>query len=384
MNRREFVRLAGAGAAYTGLGGLGGIAAAQARRDPDFEFHSPLSEAWYRSGSYFPWTSTTENNEGRTVQVFHQTWGDRANPPLLLVHGFPNSSFDFHRLVPLLQERYFIAALDFPGFGFSDKPQDGYSYMLEDDARLLDFYVREILGLDRFHLFTHDRGVSVGLAFMGNYLDAPRSPYEITYHFLSNSGMYLPLANLFPSQTAVLDPVRGPEYIAELKARPRLTEGDAEDVAFADIQAFNDGVGVRLHIGKYLLERAANETRWLENLPRSPVPSALLWGLQDPVNPVRIANHVWDTYMNEREVESSFWYLPSASHYPQREAPAEVAEVVELCLAGRVPAPSEETEFMMELMRGRTDRSPVYVGRSRPRPMVFPGAIQYSPRGYPQ
>ena len=35
-------------------------------------------------------------------------------------------------MIPFLEENYFVAVLDFPGFGFSDKPQDGYSYMLED------------------------------------------------------------------------------------------------------------------------------------------------------------------------------------------------------------------------------------------------------------
>lgn len=60
-----------------------------------------------------------------------------ANPRLLLVHGLPNSSFDYYRLIPLLEQDYHIAVLDFPGSGLSDKPQDGFSYLLEDNARRL-------------------------------------------------------------------------------------------------------------------------------------------------------------------------------------------------------------------------------------------------------
>ena len=94
-----------------------------------FTFYSPLAEEWYRAGQYFEWTSTTRNNEGRRVNVFYRTFGSRSNPALVILHGYPTSSFDFREMIPFLEEDYFVAVLDFPGFGFSDKPQDGYSYM---------------------------------------------------------------------------------------------------------------------------------------------------------------------------------------------------------------------------------------------------------------
>ena len=72
-----------------------------------------------------------------------------------------------------------------------------------------------------------------------------------------------------------------------------------------------------------------------ENLPRSPVPVAYLWGLLDVVNPPRIAHHVWDRYLNDRDAESSFWILPTAAHYPQKK-PEQVAKIVRLALEGNV------------------------------------------------
>ena len=253
-----------------------------------FTFYSPLAEEWYRAGEYFEWTSTTPNNDGRRVNVFYRTFGDRANPALVILHGYPTSSFDFREMIPFLEEDYFVAVLDFPGFGFSDKPQDGYSYMLEDDAKLVDHFVREVVGLSRFHLLTHDRGGSVGFAFLGNYLAREERAYEITYHFISNGGLFLPLANLSQGQYDIQHAVRGPELIREQQARPRVTEGTPRQVAYGDIQAFNDGIGARLYVGKYLLERTANEYRWLDTLRESPIPTALIWGLQDTVNPPRI------------------------------------------------------------------------------------------------
>ena len=72
--------------------------------------------------------------------------------------------------------------------------------MLAENAEIVDHFVREVVGFDDFALFTHDRGVSIGLAFLGNYLDHPNPGYTVNYHFLSNSGMFLPLANLVPFQ----------------------------------------------------------------------------------------------------------------------------------------------------------------------------------------
>ena len=402
MDRRGFVKLAAASPAlaspiYVGCsdGNLDGDASGTVIGTPSldsqtgFTFYSPLAEQWYRAGQYFEWTSTTRNNEGRRVNVFYRTFGNRSNPALVIFHGYYRHSFDFRLLIPFLEEDYFVAILDFPGFGFSDKPQDGYSYMIADDAMLMDYFVREILGLSQFQFLTHDRGGSVGFAFLGNYMASEEKEYEITYHFISNGGLYQPLLN-FGGQIDFLHPVRGPEVTRERQARPRVTEGTPEQVGNADILAFNDGVGAQLHVGKYQLERTVRQYRWLDNLRKSPVPTALIWGVQDTPNPVRIANHIWYNYLDRRSVESSFWLLP-AGHSPHRDTAEEMAGIVRTCLEVGIPAPEDENVFMRELARNRTATSPVYVGRTIVEDLYyesntridFPGSIEYSPDGYP-
>ena len=350
----------------------------------DFVFYSELAQEWYEGGDYFEWTSTTRNNNSAIIDVFYRTWGNPNNPQLLIIHGFPNSSFDFHALIPLLESNYYIAALDFPGSGFSDKPLNGFSYMLAENAEIVDYFVREVVEFDNFAMFTHDRGVSIGLAFLGNYIDDPDPRYNLNYHFLSNSGMFLPLANLTDFQTIILDPVRGPQMIEARSAQPRLMEGDPVAVAYSDIFAFNDGNRSLLHVGKYLLERAENEFDWLDNLPRSPVPVAYLWGITDIVNPIRIPNYIWLTYLNDRDVESSMWILPTAGHYPQRDNPVEVEKIIRTALNGEIPSRTEEDDWMWEYARSREAEDAIYVGHSNVRKMEFPGAVQYSPDGYPQ
>jgi pimeloyl-ACP methyl ester carboxylesterase len=198
-----------------------------------------------------------------------------------------------------------------------------------------------------------------------------------------NGGLFLPIANLSQGQRDMLDPVRGPELIKQNRARPRVTQGTQRDVAEADMLAFNDGVGAQLYVGKYLLERAKNEWRWLANLQQSPVPTALLWGLTDPVNPPRIAHYIWSNCLNGRAVESSFWILPTAGHTLHVDKPEQVTDVVLTCLNGRIPAPEHENAFMAQIARER--KSPdaaVYIGRTHDVvPMVFPGAVEYTPAG---
>ena len=358
---------------------VNGLSVAQ---DSEFVFYSDLANDWYVGGDYFEWTSTTEDNNAAKVNVFYRTWGDESKPKLVLIHGFPNSSFDYYKMIPYLEDEYHIAALDFPGSGFSDKPLDGYNYMLAENAEIVDHFVREVVGFEDFALFTHDRGVSIGLAFLGNYLDNPSPGYTVNYHFLSNSGMFLPLANLVPFQLSLLDADAGERMIQARSAQPRRTEGEPESLAFSDIFAFKQGNISLLYVGRYLLERQVNETRWLENLLRSPVPVAYLWGLTDNVNPIRIPNHVWDTYLNDREVESSFWILPTAGHYPQRDNPEEVAKIVRMALTGQIPDREAESEFMRRYGGSRAAEDAVFVGRSKIEELDFPSSIEYTPSGY--
>ena len=358
---------------------VNGLSVAQ---DSEFVFYSDLANDWYVGGDYFEWTSTTEDNNAAKVNVFYRTWGDESKPKLVLIHGFPNSSFDYYKMIPYLADEYHIAALDFPGSGFSDKPLDGYNYMLAENAEIVDHFVREVVGFEDFALFTHDRGVSIGLAFLGNYLDHPNPGYTVNYHFLSNSGMFLPLANLVPFQLSLLDADAGERMIQARSAQPRRTEGEPESLAFSDIFAFNQGNISLLYVGRYLLERQVNETRWLENLLRSPVPVAYLWGLTDNINPIRIPNHVWDTYLNDREVESSFWILPTAGHYPQRDNPEEVAKIVRMALTDQIPDREAESEFMRRYGGSRAAEDAVFVGRSKIEELDFPSSIEYTPSGY--
>ena len=130
----------------------------------------PEAEVWGSGGSYFGWQSSlSENRKFPKVNVFYRTFGNISNPAIIMIHGWPTSSYDFKELISELEDDYYVAVIDTPGYGFSDKPKGGYRYSIPDDARLLDYFIREILDLSNFTLLTHDKGDSVGFAFLTLY-----------------------------------------------------------------------------------------------------------------------------------------------------------------------------------------------------------------------
>ncbi len=279
------------------------------------------------------------------MAVFSRRLGTPGEPPLVLVHGFPTSSFDFFALANELSSEFDIHVLDFPGYGLSDKPPEPYVYSLYDDARLLVYAITQVWKLTEYRMLTHDRGSSVGMVALGMLaaLDPPAVPVDL---ILTNANIYLPLSNLTPLQTALLDPTTArataaaitPEMLAAGMGAstfmPRRTLTDPEIAALAKCFARNDGIRVLPDTIRYLHERAADETSWLEALSTSHVNTTVVWGLHDNIAPLRVPNLVWQTYLKNKPGTNRYWVVPGADHYLQCDAPGQLAEIVRLTAQG--------------------------------------------------
>ncbi len=96
------------------------------------------------------------------VKVFYREAGRRENPTVLLLHGFPTSSFMYRNLIPLLADRYHVIAPDLPGFGLTQAPEDGrYAYTFDQLSRTLGRFTEQ-LHLDRYAIQVFDYGAPVG------------------------------------------------------------------------------------------------------------------------------------------------------------------------------------------------------------------------------
>jgi pimeloyl-ACP methyl ester carboxylesterase len=100
--------------------------------------------------------------EADGVQVFYRAAGDPDAPVILLLHGFPTSSFMFRELIPRLAGDYRVIAPDLPGFGFTDiPPERKYVYTFDRLAATLDAFI-QVLKIRRFALYVFDYGAPTG------------------------------------------------------------------------------------------------------------------------------------------------------------------------------------------------------------------------------
>jgi pimeloyl-ACP methyl ester carboxylesterase len=100
--------------------------------------------------------------EADGVQVFYRAAGDPNAPVVLLLHGFPSSSFMFRELIPRLADRYRVIAPDLPGFGFTEVPVERkYTYSFDALARTIEAFT-EALKIKRYALYVFDYGAPTG------------------------------------------------------------------------------------------------------------------------------------------------------------------------------------------------------------------------------
>ena len=109
-----------------------------------------------------PFTSIRQV-EADGVRVFYREAGAPDAPAILLLHGFPASSFMYRELIPRLAARYRVIAPDLPGFGFTDVPAArNYKYSFEAIARTITVFT-EAIHLNRYALYIFDYGAPTGL-----------------------------------------------------------------------------------------------------------------------------------------------------------------------------------------------------------------------------
>ena len=101
--------------------------------------------------------------EADGVEVFYRAAGDPSAPVVLLLHGFPTSSFMFRELIPRLADQFRVIAPDLPGFGFTEVPEKrNYTYSFDALARTTEAFT-EALGLHRYAIYIFDYGAPTGL-----------------------------------------------------------------------------------------------------------------------------------------------------------------------------------------------------------------------------
>ena len=119
------------------------------------------------------------------INIFYREAGDPHKPTIVLLHGFPSSSFMFRDLIPLLSDRFHLVAPDYPGMGYSEAPPAAkFTATFDTVAGVIgDFMAQQHLG--HYILYMQDFGGPVGMRL------ALQHPEQVAGIIIQNSPVSL-------------------------------------------------------------------------------------------------------------------------------------------------------------------------------------------------
>lgn len=248
--------------------------------------------------------------------------GREPPEPLVVVHGYPTSSFDYAEVAPALAEHRRVVLVDLLGFGLSDKPDQRYTMAGQADvvAGVLDR-----LGITRCALLTHDMGDTVGGELLARSLEG-RWPVEVTRRVVTNGSIYIDLAHLTDGQLLLLSlPDEAlPEGVgAGVEGLGRALSDTLAEAnrgidmrAHAELVVHDGGTRILARLIRYVEERRANERRFTGAIEAHPSPLHIVWGPEDPIAVAEMA-----TKLQQARPDATLTWVTGAGHYPQVEGP---------------------------------------------------------------
>ncbi|MBD1581378.1 alpha/beta hydrolase [Pseudoalteromonas sp. S16_S37] len=116
--------------------------------------------------------------------IFYREAGDKSDPTIVLLHGFPTSSHMYRNLIPKLADNYHVIAPDYPGFGNSSMPAvNEFEYSFDNLAKITEHFLNQV-GVDKFTMYVMDYGAPIGFRI------AQANPEKIEGLIIQNGNAY--------------------------------------------------------------------------------------------------------------------------------------------------------------------------------------------------
>ncbi|MCK0128134.1 alpha/beta hydrolase [Erythrobacter sp. F6033] len=253
--------------------------------------------------------------------------GENTNArPLLLVHGFPTCAWDWVPVWETLGAQHHLIACDMLGFGLSDKPRSGYSIHLQTDIQTA---LLNHLGIGEFDALVHDYGVSVGQELLARQQENSAAAGLGKMVFL-NGGIFPDQHRARPIQKLGVSPFgfllgllfsrKGFGKSFSEVFGPETQPSEAELDAFWEFISHKDGNRITHKLLHYIADRVTHKTRWEAALVAAEDKVGLINGALDPVS----GKHAYDRW-RATVPNARHHLIETVGHYPQVEAPREVA-----------------------------------------------------------
>ena len=269
---------------------------------------------------------------GHQIHVFEQ---EGEGVPLVMLHGFPSSSYDWQPLIDRLEGRR-ILAFDFLGFGLSDKPRD-HSYTLSWQADLTEELVLRYGNARPVHVVAHDLGTSVATELLARDL-AGELNFRLDGVLLSNGSILTERANPTLGQKILKGPLgsvatrlMSESFFSHQFRSIFSDQHPVTDQAVADNWALlvnNDGNRLGHKLVSYMTERVIYADRWHGAITDWQGDLRLAWGMQDPVAVPEVLEGLLELHP---DLPVTRW--EDLGHYPQIEDPPRFAAAVDESMA---------------------------------------------------
>tara|TARA_B100000768_G_C11213757_1_gene347206 strand:+ start:204 stop:1085 length:882 start_codon:yes stop_codon:yes gene_type:complete len=245
---------------------------------------------------------------------------------MVILHGYPTSSYDYYKVLPELSKHYRVIIHDHLGFGFSEKPLD-YSYSLLDQADLA-LQLWQQLGVKKVHLLAHDYGTSVATEIIARNNNNELT-IEIENLTLCNGSMHIELSQLRTIQKLLKNKWLG-KYVAKLTTfaifsknlrnvyfdKTKVSNNELKDM-WMQLE-YNEGRKVIHKLSQYINERYTYWNRWIGALKETNLQTNIVWAKNDPVAVPAIARLIATEISNNK----LFW-IENTGHFPMLENPDE-------------------------------------------------------------
>lgn len=274
---------------------------------------------WKQSGSSFDYKS-------RPI-FYHLT--QNAEEVTLCLHGFPSSSFDYHKIWDALAARFPLLAFDLIGYGFSAKPRD-FDYTTFQQADVLQALV-EGLHIKKIHILAHDYGNTITQELLARR-EENKLKFEIESICFLNGALFPETHRPILAQKILISPVGflfgklisdaifKKSLASVFGAETQPTAAELDD--FLTLFKYNGGKGIAHKLIRYMTERAKYRARWVGALERMDVPFRFINGLADQVSGRHLVARFREVVPHQKDIIE----YENIGHFPHFETPAQVLQ----------------------------------------------------------
>ena len=268
---------------------------------------------WKQKGNYFDFDGN---------QIFYKTLGSDKET-LLCLHGFPTSSYDYHKIWRALSEKFSLVAFDMIGYGFSAKPAN-FDYTTFRQADVLQSVLAK-LDVKNLHILSHDYGNTIIQELLAREEEG-RLDFEITSICMMNGALFPETHRPILAQKILISPIgflfnrlvtakRMKQALASVFGQATQPT-DRELDEFLKIFRSNGGDKIAYKLIQYMREREKYRKRWVGALERCDKPYRMINGLEDRVSGAHLVKRFREIMPHEDIVE-----LTNIGHFPHFEAP---------------------------------------------------------------